>query len=233
MKRVAETSGQVGRGIQPPARHASVASAEARYQRFLCTVRPRLGPTQWEHLTSHSQRVARLAARLGAALGIGAADMQRLRLAGLLHDVGKLYIPERILAKPGRLSVAERRLVEQHSEEGARLARAFGCDARTAAFVRFHHVRFDAVPAASRRARSDVPLAALVLAAADAFVSMTTQRPYQRRRSALDALVEIRRHSGGQFDPRVVAAFPSSLARGRSGRSFLRFQGSAHHIERC
>lgn len=181
-----------------------------RLHELLISCGPHLGPTQLEHLTVHSHRVADFAVGLGRALRVSGRDLWRLRVAGLLHDVGKLLIPEDVLAKPAALSDDEWRLVARHAADGVRIAGWLGADRRTRMFVRYHHVSFDRIAAAFADEPAP-PLGASVLAVADAFVAMTTPRPYQAARTLSGAVEELQRERGRQFDPRVVDAATAAL----------------------
>jgi HD-GYP domain-containing protein (c-di-GMP phosphodiesterase class II) len=130
-----------------------------------------------------------------------------LCLAGLCHDLGKLLIPEDVLAKPAALSVDERRLLDRHPDAGAAMSRRLGLDEEAAEYIRYHHKAF-------RTGSGNPPLGARVLAVADAFVTMTSERPYRSARSLSSAVSELRRCRGEQFDPDVVDAVPHALLDG-------------------
>lgn len=173
-----------------------------------------LGPTQFDHLTAHSSRVSRVAADIGERLAIRGNASRRLAFAGLAHDIGKFYIPDAVLAKPGPLLEDERLLLARHASDGADAVSALGGDATAADSVRYHHLRFDSMSAADLRA---IPLEARILNVADAVVTMTSDQPYRPARSRASAVTELRRHRAGQFDPIVADATIGVLA-GASGR---------------
>ena len=175
-----------------------------RLHQFLQRHHQQLGPTQWAHLTTHSSRVSELAVRLGQVLRLEPAELRRLCIAGLMHDVGKLLIPEQLLAKPSKLTDEERRIINRHAVDGAVIARLFGVDRQSSEFIRYHHQWFNA----PNDRMGVVPLGARVLAVADAFVTMVAERPYQAARPISAALEKLRRYSSTQFDPIVVAAAP-------------------------
>jgi len=175
-----------------------------------------LGTTQLRHLTGHSVKVSRLAQRLGQLLRMSATDLRRLRVAGLLHDLGKLLTPEELLAKPGRLSARERRLMDRHAADGAEMALLLGVDRRTAEFIQHHHTWFAASRERAGGHGRGVPLGARVLTVADAFVTMLGERPYQAARPPEEALAELRRFRATQFDPRVVDAADQMIHRHRA-----------------
>lgn len=159
---------------------------------------------------SHSQRVAELAARLAQRLG---ADMERVeltRLAASLHDVGKLAIPQEILRKPGPLTEPERLVLERHPQVGFSMLERLGVD-RVALWVLHHHERWDGAGYPRGLAEGDIPLGARIIFVADAFDAMTSERVYRRRLSVGEALDELRRCAGTQFDPGVVSALAEEL----------------------
>ncbi len=159
-----------------------------------------LGPAQLEHLTAHSEQVSLAAGALARLMGVAPGESERIRLAGLFHDIGKAVIPETLLSRPRALTHEERGLMDQHAETGGDLAAYLGLDPHAQRLVRLHHTRFDAAIA------QRPPLGARVLCVADALVAMTSDRPYSRQRPVSAALAELRAHAGGQFDPLVVAA---------------------------
>lgn len=164
-------------------------------------------------LHAHCEAVADLAADIGRRLHLSDTTLNRLRLAGVLHDVGKVLVPERILEKPGPLSAMEWDQVRRHPETGYRLIRSAGLD-EIAGWVRTHHERPDGrgYPFGSKSR----PLGGAIIAVADAFNAMTTERPYQAAVSPRDALLEIERCAGAQFEPDVVAALRGCSALSRS-----------------
>ena len=161
---------------------------------------------------AHSRAVAVIAARLARALGVHAADRAAVRLAGSVHDVGKLTIPRSILEKPGPLTSTEWRLVRLHPAEGERLLEPALADRpEVLAAVRSHHERWDGTGYPDGLEGTDVPLAARIIAVADAFQAMLEARPYRRQRNAAHALGEIEANTGSQFDPECAAALRLTL----------------------
>ncbi len=157
-----------------------------------------LGPVQREHITAHSEEVSSVAADLAQLLRLPTDEVEHVRIGGLLHDLGKAAIPDTMLAKPGPLTPTERLVMDRHAAIGAELCEAMGIDATIARTVRHHHTRFDAAQPA--------PIAARIIAVADAMVTMTSTRPYSAARSYTDALTELRRCRGTIFDPKAVVA---------------------------
>ena len=159
---------------------------------------------------SHSERVGELAARIATRMGADAELIELIRLAGSLHDLGKLAIPEEILRKPAPLTEAERLVLERHPQIGFRMLESLGVDP-VADWVLHHHERWDGGGYPDGLPAERIPLGARIIFVADAYDAMTSDRVYRRRLSTHDALAELQRCSGTQFDPEVVAAFAEEL----------------------
>jgi putative nucleotidyltransferase with HDIG domain len=159
---------------------------------------------------SHSQRVGELAARIAERMGAEPEQIELLRLAGSLHDLGKLAIPEEILRKPAPLTDAERMVLERHPQIGFRMLESLGVDP-VAEWVLHHHERWDGCGYPDGIPGHEIPLGARVIFVADAYDAMTTDRVYRRKLSSFDALAELERCSGSQFDPEIVAALADEL----------------------
>ncbi|MCB9849390.1 MAG: diguanylate cyclase [Phycisphaerales bacterium] len=174
-----------------------------RYRDLLAAADGHLGPTQRAHLTAHSMQVSDAAWQLARLLNIPQELRQRVRCAGMLHDIGKFCVPECVLDKPSGLSEEECQLIRRHPHDGADFARLLGVDVLTAACILRHHDRHD-----TPRPTNDLRevLGGQVLHVADAFVTMTSDRSYQPARSPEEALTELRRQRGRQFAPHVVDA---------------------------
>lgn len=156
----------------------------------------------------HSQAVGRNAAAVGVGMGLGLDDVDRLRLAGILHDVGKIAVRGSILAKPGPLTDEEMDEIRIHPEVGARIVRNAGLN-DIAAWVLAHHERPDGCGYPNRLAGAEIPLQALILAVADAYDAMTDDRGYRSAMSSERARQELLLNAGAQFDPLVVECFCS------------------------
>jgi len=159
----------------------------------------------------HSEDVACYAMFLAKRLGIDDSEMAILRTAGLLHDIGKIGIPDDILRKPGRLSPYEYEIVKQHVALGDLIVRDLPDIDQVRAGVRHHHERWDGNGYLDRLAGADIPLVARVLAVGDAFSAMTTTRPYRKALTVAQALDELRAASGIQLDPELVAEFVDGI----------------------
>ncbi len=165
-----------------------------------------------QYTGARMQAVSTLALRMALALGLSAADARMIGLAGQLHDVGKIAVPEAILRKPARLAPEEWALVRRHSVVGADVVSRVPALRVLAPVIRAHHERWDGRGYPDNLAGEAIPLGARIVAAADAYGAMTTDRPYKEARSSDDALAEMQRCAGSQFDPDVVAALERVLA---------------------
>ena len=159
---------------------------------------------------SHSARVADLAARVAGRLGLDQEQIELARLAGSLHDLGKLAIPEEILRKPGPLTGPERLVLERHPQIGFRMLDSLGIEP-VADWILHHHERWDGRGYPDRMPGPDIPLGARIIFVVDAYDAMTSDRVYRGRLTQSDALAELERCAGTQFDPGVVAALAEEL----------------------
>ena len=160
---------------------------------------------------SHSTRVAELSAWITHRLGLDREQIELTRLAASLHDLGKLAIPEEILQKPGPLSDPERLVLQRHPEIGHRMLESLGVDP-VAEWVLHHHERWDGTGYPDRLRGEEIPLGARIIFVADAYDAMTSDRAYRGRLTPREAIEELERCSGTQFDPEIVAAFARELA---------------------
>ena len=158
----------------------------------------------------HSDRVATLAARIATRLGLDPEEVELTRLAGRLHDLGKLALPEDLLRKPGPLTEPERLILERHPQIGFRMLESLGIDP-VADWVLHHHERWDGLGYPDKLVGRRIPLGARIIFVADAYDAMTSERVYRRPLSPSEAVAELERCSGTQFDPTVVTAFAEEL----------------------
>jgi len=159
---------------------------------------------------SHSERVGELAAKVAKRLGLDAEQVELTRLAGSLHDLGKLAIPEEILRKPGTLTDSERLVLERHPQIGFRMLDSLGVDP-VADLVLHHHERWDGAGYPDGLHGEEIPLGARIIFVTDAYDAMTSDRIYRPKLSSQAALAELERCAGTQFDPGIVAAFVEEL----------------------
>jgi diguanylate cyclase (GGDEF)-like protein len=163
---------------------------------------------------SHSQRVGEYSARIARRLGADESAVELTRLAGNLHDLGKLAIPEDVLRKPEELSEAERLMLERHPQIGYRMLERLGVQP-VAEWVLHHHERWDGAGYPNRLAGDKIPLGARIIFVADAYDAMTSDRAYRRAMPQDEALAELERGAGTQFDPAVVGALTEELRSAR------------------
>ena len=154
--------------------------------------------------------VGELAARVAKKMGLETEQVELARLAGSLHDLGKLAIPEEILRKPGPLNEAERLVLERHPQIGFRMLDSLGVEP-VASWVLHHHERWDGDGYPDRLGGDAIPLGSRILFVADAYDAMTTDRVYRSKLSHDRAISELERCAGTQFDPDVVAALLEEL----------------------
>jgi putative nucleotidyltransferase with HDIG domain len=165
------------------------------------------------YTAGHSQRVERIVVALGEELRLDPFRLEALRHAGLFHDIGKLAVPDAILAKPGKLTSGEYDQIKRHPGDGARIVGKLGRLRATVPIIRHHHERWDGAGYPDGLAGEEIPLEAAITGLADAWDAMTTDRPYQRARTVAEAADEVRRGRGTQFAPHVVDAFFRVLRR--------------------
>ena len=158
----------------------------------------------------HSSRVERHSFNIAVALGLSLKEIEVLRKAASLHDVGKIRIPNSVLHKPGKLDDDERALIEEHPVLGAWMVASIG-DEQIVRTVRHHHERWDGAGYPDKIAGNDIPLFARIIAVADTYDAVTSTRSYRVGGSRKRALDIIRAESGSQFDPQVVEAFLTTL----------------------
>ncbi|XHM63265.1 HD-GYP domain-containing protein [Streptomyces nigra] len=161
----------------------------------------------------HSERVGHASMMIARELGLDDERVEVLRFAGILHDVGKLGVPTRLLRKDGPLTPEERRIIELHPEYGHEMVRGISFLGEARAAVLHHHERLDGSGYPYGLRGSQIPEPARVVAVADAFDAMTSTRSYSRARPVQVALRELQRCAGSQFDPRMVTALVRAVRR--------------------
>jgi HD-GYP domain-containing protein (c-di-GMP phosphodiesterase class II) len=158
-------------------------------------------------LGDHAERVAGHAEALARRLGWPAERIDELRVGAALHDLGKVNVPAKVLAKPARLDSQELAHVRAHPIEGAWLLAGVRSLSVALPYVLFHHERWDGDGYPTRRAGESIPVEGRLLAVVDAFDAMTSARPYRSALPVEAALEEVARCAGAQFDPEIAGAF--------------------------
>ncbi|MBI4283709.1 MAG: response regulator [Chloroflexi bacterium] len=159
------------------------------------------------YTSGHSQRVAEISSTIASELGLSEEDIDKVVLAGLVHDIGKIGVKESILNKPGRLTNDELQQVQQHPEIGEHILSPVAGNEDILQFIRNHHAHFDGTGYPDRLKGLHIPLGTRILAVADAYEAMTSERPYRKAMSDEAACAELERGKETQFDPEVVDAF--------------------------
>ena len=156
----------------------------------------------------HTRRVGQMSAQIAQALGLPEAEVELIRRAAPLHDVGKIAIPDSILLKPGKLTPAEFELMKTHTTLGAKMLSGgqFPLLQRAEEIALTHHERWDGTGYSGLKGES-IPMAGRIVTVADVFDALTNERPYKKAWLHTEAIEEIQRQTGRQFDPRVVEAF--------------------------
>jgi putative nucleotidyltransferase with HDIG domain len=164
--------------------------------------------------SQHLRSVTLLAVQLAAQIDPDIAASDEFRYGCLLHDVGKIGVPERILSKPGPLTDDEWVVMRSHPDTGARVVEPLGLPQTVVDIVRHHHERWDGLGYPDGLAGEDIPLAARIFAVCDALDAMTSERPYRDPLPHSIAYARVRRESGRQFDPAVIGALERGVLRG-------------------
>lgn len=159
------------------------------------------------YTSGHSQRVANWAKRMGEALGLTKEDLFTLHLSAILHDIGKIGMPDKILHKSGSLLKMEYRTAKEHTVIGSRIVAEIDELTEVASVIRHHHERYDGKGYPDGLQGDAIPLLARILAIVDAYEAIISQRTYRARQPSEIALEEIAMHSGRQFDPELVDIF--------------------------
>jgi HD-GYP domain-containing protein (c-di-GMP phosphodiesterase class II) len=186
---------------------AEEAGRESDGVRALVARLKRARPSTYRHCV----RTARHARRVGVALGFDEPRLRQLSLTAMMHDIGKVLVPEFILSRPRRPTRFERFVLNLHPNFGALLSSYYGLTAELRIRTQHHHERWDGRGYPHRLGGEDIPLMARVVQVADTFDAMVEQREYNTPRTIDEAVAELRRESRRQFDPRVVEAFLDTL----------------------
>jgi len=193
------------------------AAAEQNRELFLGSIRMLAAAIDEKdpYTRGHSGRVAKYSIIIGDGLGLSAEDLDRLRIAALLHDVGKIGVDDRVLKKPGKLTDEEFELMKQHTVKGANIMRPVSQLKDMLPGIELHHERLDGQGYPYGLSGEQIPIMARIIAVADTFDAITTNRPYQSAMDLEYALERIRSLTVTRFDPRVVEALEVAIHAGR------------------
>jgi HD-GYP domain-containing protein (c-di-GMP phosphodiesterase class II) len=204
---LAELASTAGAALQHAERRAhALRAVRARVRELVERIDAHDGYT-----AGHSSEVVRWSCALGERLKLGLPDMLELELGALLHDVGKVRVPDAILRKPGALDSSERELVRRHPVWGAELLERVPGLEPVATIVRFHHERWDGTGYPDGLERDRIPMASRIVALCDAYQAMTSRRPYRPPFPPATAAHELCAGAGTQFDPALVDCFVDVL----------------------
>lgn len=185
----------------------SLVEGELRERLFAPTVASVLAnaiEVRDEGMEGHTERLAGLALELGRELGLTERELETLELGAVLHDVGKIGIPDRILMKPGPLSPDERQVMETHAVIGDRMLASLEPLGTVRSIVRHHHERWDGTGYPDRLAADEIPVLARIVAIADSIEAMSGERPYRPPKNEAEVVAELEAGRGRQWDPELV-----------------------------
>ncbi|EFM10389.1 metal dependent phosphohydrolase [Paenibacillus curdlanolyticus YK9] len=180
--------------------------------------------TRDPYTAGHNYRVALYALRLGERMELNTEQLRAIALGGIVHDVGKLQVPDAILNKPGRLTALERSIIEEHPTSGFNLCKRIGFMTEELAVIRSHHERWDGTGYPDRLKHDKIPLLARITAVADVYDALTSSRSYRKAMSHQEALAIIEAERGIHFDPACVDAW--LLLAQEDAEFFSRISGS-------
>jgi putative two-component system response regulator len=163
---------------------------------------------------AHTERVASRARLLGANAGLSGTDLDDLYRGGMIHDIGKIGVPDAILLKPGPLDGEEMRIMRKHPVIGEEIARPLRSAAKLLHIIRHHHEKFDGTGYPDQLAGDDIPLVARIVAISDAYDAIVSDRPYRKGMSREKAVAILDRGAGSQWDPELVPLFIRGLVEG-------------------
>ncbi|NLW11914.1 MAG: HD-GYP domain-containing protein, partial [Clostridiaceae bacterium] len=168
----------------------------------------------------HSKRVSEISVQIAEELELAPETIRRIQIAGLMHDIGKIGIPDSVLNKPGKLTESEWQEIKKHSEKGYKILSSANEFSEIADYVLQHHEHWDGKGYPQGLAAAAIMLEARIISLADAYDAMTSDRTYRNALPEETALAEIKRCSGSQFDPAVADAFIRSWEKRKNSVSF-------------
>jgi putative nucleotidyltransferase with HDIG domain len=182
---------------------------EAREQALLDTITALAHAIEAKdtYTINHCEKITDRAVALAQAMALPRHEVENIRLGSILHDVGKIGIPDAILNKPGKLTEEEYEIIKQHAQIGARIVQSVGALQGVVPIIRHHQERYDGTGYPDRLAGEDIPIGARIIAAVDAYGAMTEDRVYRKALGHNEAVAELKRFAGRQFDPQVVITF--------------------------
>lgn len=182
---------------------------EAREQALLDTITALAHAIEAKdtYTINHCEKITDRAVALAQALALPRHEVENIRLGSILHDVGKIGIPDAILNKPGKLTDEEYEIIKQHAQIGARIVQSVGALQGVVPIIRHHQERFDGTGYPDGLAGEEIPIGARIIAAVDAYGAMTEDRVYRKALGHNEAVAELKRFAGRQFDPQVVTTF--------------------------
>jgi putative nucleotidyltransferase with HDIG domain len=163
------------------------------------------------YMRGHSDMVARVAVQIGKRLNWSGEDLEMLEIAGLLHDVGKIVIPEQVLTKLDPLTPEEWKTIQMHPYHGARIVKSLDSLNRIIPWIYHHQERWDGAGYPDGLSQATIPAAARIIGVTEAFTVMVTDQPRRKALSTDDAITEVEKQSGTQFDPEVAEAFVDAV----------------------
>jgi putative two-component system response regulator len=172
-----------------------------------------------DYTSGHSLRVSRYAVTIGHRIGLAEDEMRDLEIAGILHDIGKIGVPESVLWKPSRLDPEEQSIMSIHPVRSAQMVADIPFLQRAALWMRHHHEYLDGSGYPDRLVGDNIPIGARIILVADAYDAMTSDRPYRKSIGYERASAELRKYSGRQFDPQMVDALLGAV--GESGEHLM------------
>ena len=180
-----------------------ILERKSLHSSVMCSIRATLFEKSHE-TEEHAQRLVDLSKQVGIILGLSDRELDELELASALHDIGKMSVDQRILLKPGDLTTDEWEQIKKHPEAGCRIAMSCMELNHIAEYILSHHERWDGKGYPQGLVGEDIPLLSRIIAVVDAYDAMTQDRPYRKTLSAEEAMAEVMRNAGTQFDPQVA-----------------------------